>query len=147
VRLEAKGFETYRQTIRIRSARPHTMVVPLEMPTQSASATGASVSKSAPGSASRIPFDSESGSADAPIGSSIGAAAQRIGALIVKTQPTGARVIIDGRDTGLVTPILKPYSVTAGEHLITFILPGDRSFDFKVEVPPGGPVRVDQSLE
>ncbi|MEL7371912.1 MAG: serine/threonine-protein kinase, partial [Myxococcota bacterium] len=54
VRLEAKGFETYRQTIRIRSARPHTMVVPLEMPTQSASATGASVSKSAPGSASRI---------------------------------------------------------------------------------------------
>ena len=46
-------------------------------------------------------------------------------------------VVIDGKKTGLKTPIRQPYALAAGKHQITFVLSDGTSYNFEVVVNEG----------
>jgi hypothetical protein len=68
------------------------------------------------------------------------------GFLIANTQPW-AKVVIDGRDTGLTTPIAprSKVSLRAGKHRVTFVV-GDKKFHFPVTITCGEDTRLIQKL-
>jgi hypothetical protein len=71
------------------------------------------------------------------------------GYLVVRSKPTGMKVLVDGVDTGLTTPIAgKALPVLAGRRRVTFVqtATGER-FTYAVSVPSGGSVTLDKNLE
>jgi hypothetical protein len=59
------------------------------------------------------------------------------GYLIAETTPW-ARILIDGKDTGRMTPVAPraKIAVTPGKHKVTFVV-GDKSFGYTIMVAPG----------
>ena len=67
------------------------------------------------------------------------------GSLQVLSRPSGAQVILDGREIGR-TPLVVS-EVRAGRHDIRLALPGHRRWATTVDVTPGARTRVAASLE
>ena len=65
------------------------------------------------------------------------------GYLIANTKPW-ARVIVDGRDTGLWTPIpaAKKLALPAGNHKVTFKTQDGQTLTVKVEIQPGKTAKI-----
>ena len=74
------------------------------------------------------------------------AAAQEKGSLVIATKPW-AKVIIDGRETGLNTPIppSKPIKLSPGKHWISLIAEG-KKFSYSVVIKPGKVTRLIKNL-
>jgi serine/threonine protein kinase len=68
------------------------------------------------------------------------------GFLIANTQPW-AKVIIDGKDTGKMTPIAprSKISLKPGKHIITFVADG-KKFNFDIVIKPGEDLRLMKQL-
>lgn len=178
VELSAPGFRGHVQTIQIVDAKPHTMVVPLEIagppPQEPRPPAGPEETELPPGEpmedgpAPSPPAPSpESPPAKAEVRSPVAAKpspapptkaaapkaeaplqakaprpepkarAKPQGSLLVSTTPQGVEVIIDGKKTGLKTPIRQPYALAAGKHQITFVLSDGASYNFEVVVNEG----------
>jgi hypothetical protein len=67
-----------------------------------------------------------------------------VGAIVVSTRVTGARVIVDGRERG-ATP-LPPVRVSAGSHSVRVFQEGYLPFDTKVDVAGGQATSVEAML-
>jgi hypothetical protein len=69
------------------------------------------------------------------------------GFLIANTQPW-ARVFVDGKDTGKMTPIAPRgrLPLNPGKHLVTFVVEG-RSFEYEILVKPGEDTRLIRKLD
>ena len=67
------------------------------------------------------------------------------GTVAVASTPEGATILLDGSDTGLVTPAELP-ELAAGEHAIVLSLPGHETAQEMVNVPFGGRTEVQVEL-
>ena len=69
-----------------------------------------------------------------------------VGYLIANTYPF-ARVLVDGKDTGLTTPVASgsKIALAPGTHRVTFVVNGQR-FHRTVQVTPGETIRIVQRL-
>ncbi|MCK6550922.1 PEGA domain-containing protein, partial [Myxococcota bacterium] len=66
--------------------------------------------------------------------------------LVIATKPPGVGVIIDGKSTGLRTPIRHPHAVTPGRHVITFEMSDGQKYSFEVVVAPGETKKIVKQL-
>jgi hypothetical protein len=72
-----------------------------------------------------------------------------VGYLVTNSDPPAARVLVDGRDTGQVTPVSPANKIplTVGRHTVTFQL-GKQRFDYPVEIREGPePTRLIRKLD
>ena len=114
--------------------RPRVESEPKRAPAPSAPAP------SAPAPVERPRVESEPKRAPAP------SARAPEGSLIVSTRPPGVWVLIDGKETGLKTPIRKPVALPAGKHVITFVMGNGRRYDFDVSISAGEITKLDKPL-
>ena len=70
---------------------------------------------------------------------------ERVGTLVVQSEPSGASVLLDDTDVG-PTP-LAPLTVDVGRHVLRVELPGHRSVVRKLHIASGEVARVELSLE
>jgi hypothetical protein len=69
------------------------------------------------------------------------------GYLQVLSKPTNAKILVDGVDTGLTTPIKgKKLALTPGKHKITYII-GDDRFTYPVNIQPGKTELMSKNLQ
>ena len=70
-----------------------------------------------------------------------------VGFLVANTVPWGAKVLVDGRDTGQVTPVMprKKIPLKPGRHKITFVLAG-KKHTYSISVQPGKIARLIKKL-
>jgi hypothetical protein len=68
------------------------------------------------------------------------------GYLVADTTPW-ARVVVDGEDTGKMTPIAERSGipVAAGKHVVTFVV-GEQRFSYTIMVEPGQPYVLKKEL-
>jgi serine/threonine protein kinase len=148
VELSAPGYKTYTQRIQIAQAKPHTMVVPLEaLPKPSVEVEP--VVEAPPPSIDPPPsaaVDPPPPPPVAPVPRPVARPKLEEGFLMVITKPSGVPVMIDGRETGLRTPIRQPYALRPGKHTVSFSLDDGRRIDFPVRIEPGATVRMDKTL-
>jgi hypothetical protein len=76
-----------------------------------------------------------SGADHAAVESDVARLSEQTGELVVQSEPTGARVAVDGRDRG-AAPSAKPIRVTVGKHAIRVFSEGWAPFEAEVEVGP-----------
>ena len=70
-----------------------------------------------------------------------------VGFLVLQTRPSGATILLDGADTGLVTPLTgKQMPVEPGKHKITFMIGRDR-YTYPVTVNAGESATVSKDLQ
>jgi len=69
-----------------------------------------------------------------------------LGALFLTSTPLGARILLDGEDTGLNTPNLFE-KLPAGSHRLGLLLEGHRQAEVEVEVPAGDTLKWEAALE
>jgi hypothetical protein len=102
--------------------------------------------KGRPGEASAAPAPIRLVGGEAPAGGEEKATSNEPGYLIANTQPW-ARVWIDGKDTGKMTPIAPRSKVPLkpGKHVVTFVADG-KKFNFDVVVKPGEDVKLTKQL-
>jgi hypothetical protein len=67
------------------------------------------------------------------------------GTVVFESRPTGARVVLDGREVGR-TPLVLP-SVRAGSHVVRLELAGHRTWTAAVRVIADDRTRIAASLE
>jgi hypothetical protein len=70
------------------------------------------------------------------------------GRLVIATRPSGARVLVDGKDTGRTTPIppSRPLSLPSGKHRLE-LRAGPKKVTQKVHVRPGKTLRVVEKIQ
>ncbi len=70
-----------------------------------------------------------------------------VGYLVANTMPWGAKVIVDGKNTGLMTPVMprKKIPLKPGRHKVTFVLAG-KKHNFSVTVKSGKIARLIKKL-
>lgn len=68
------------------------------------------------------------------------------GFLMVSTRPPGVSVMIDGKPTGLRTPIRRPHALPPGKHSITFLMDDGRKYDFSVRITAGQTTKMVKML-
>ncbi len=66
----------------------------------------------------------------------LAAASAPAGTLVARSEPTGARIWLDGADTGRVTPATLA-NVPASQHLVEYRRTGTYTFRETVQIPPG----------
>ena len=74
------------------------------------------------------------------------AGADEGGFLLISTSPGGVAVQIDGKDTGLKTPIRKPHPLSGGVHTVTLTTAEGKTYDFEVTISPGGTTKLVKRL-
>ncbi len=68
------------------------------------------------------------------------------GFLMVSTRPPGLSVSIDGKSTGMRTPIRHPHPLSPGKHSITFLMDDGRKYDFDVKIAAGQTTKMVKAL-
>jgi eukaryotic-like serine/threonine-protein kinase len=68
------------------------------------------------------------------------------GSLLVSTTPQGVAVTIDGKATGLKTPIRQPHALAAGKHVITFVMDDGKTYNFDVVINEGETTKLIKPL-
>jgi len=70
-----------------------------------------------------------------------------VGYLVANTMPWGAKVLVDGKDTGQLTPVMprKKIPLKPGRHKVTFVLAG-KKHNFSISVQPGKTSRLIKKL-
>jgi hypothetical protein len=171
VELTAPGYRTYMQRIQITQAKPHTMVVPLEVNAHVAPKNPevtAVVEQKQPDVAPPPPPPPPPPSAPPPPAivertpdnsppprSSPPPEKRRVqrpppkpaeGYLMVATRPPGLSVLIDGKSTGMRTPIRHPHPLPPGTHTITFLMDDGKKKDFDVTITAGETTKMLKTL-
>jgi serine/threonine protein kinase len=169
VELTAPGYRTYVQRIQITQAKPHTMVVPLEASAPPPSAPPASPEVTAMVEQKEPPVvvppppppPPASSSPANPISPAPPPAVPRApppprrvapppkpaeGFLMVSTRPPGLSVLIDGKPTGMRTPIRHPHPLPPGTHTITFLMDDGKKKDFDVKITAGETTKMVKAL-
>ena len=72
-------------------------------------------------------------------------AADKDGYLVVTSKPVGAKILIDGKPTGMTTPTSK-ITVAPGRHKVTFVVGSDK-FTFAVLVKAGETLTLNKELQ
>jgi eukaryotic-like serine/threonine-protein kinase len=157
VELSAAGYRTYTQKIQIAQAKPHTMVVPLEAVAHvqpRAEVTDVRDPDPPPPPPPAVAEDPPE-DADPPPPPPPPPPAPRPqavpnkpseGYLIVSTTPPGLPVSIDGKATGLRTPIRHPEALSPGKHIVTVTMDDGKKYDFEVKITSGQTTKLVRPL-
>ncbi len=68
------------------------------------------------------------------------------GFLLITTIPAGAAVEIDGKPTGLKTPVRHPHPVPPGRHRVVLVTEDGKKHEFDVNIAPGAPTKLVKRL-
>jgi serine/threonine protein kinase len=173
VELHAQGYHPYRQVVQIAEAKPHTMVVPLEVleaePAPPPTRKEVEPPKPTPDDEvlDHVPTpvaEAKPARAPEPIKTARPAPAApepkapvvlakpkpppkvEEGYLVVTTKPTGVGLIVDGKQTNLKTPVRHPYAVSPGKHVLTFVMDDGQKYSFEVQIAAGETTKVYKPL-
>ena len=69
-------------------------------------------------------------------------AATNQGFLMITTSPTGIPVVIDGKPTGLKTPVRRPHPLAPGTHVVRLVGRSGRPTDYSVKITPGSTTKL-----
>jgi serine/threonine protein kinase len=144
VELRAKGFQVYQQSFTIQEARPHTLTIPLEaQPVVATVSRDMRAETATTGSAGEL---AKKGTGDDELPPKADPSLHENGFLVATTEPPGVPMLVDGRPTGLKTPLVKPFALAEGKHTISFELPEGKRFDFGVSIAAGGTTKLVKRL-